>query len=58
VPLRGPESDDAARAELGRILAEQRAARAALAAGDETRGARLWIADAVAEEVLMLAEGE
>jgi len=44
--------------ERDRILAEQRAARDAIAAGDESRGARLWIADAVAEEVLMLAEGE
>jgi hypothetical protein len=42
--------------DLDRILAEQRAARDALAAGDESRGARLWIADAVAEEVLIEAE--
>lgn len=43
---------------LDRILAEQRAARDAMAAGDESRGVRLWIADAVAEEVLMIAEGK
>ena len=43
-------------AEHEQILAEQSAARAAFAAGDESRGVRLWIADAVAEEVFMLAE--
>jgi DNA modification methylase len=42
--------------EGDRILSEQRAARDAIAAGDESRGARLWIADAVAEEVFIEAE--
>jgi DNA modification methylase len=40
-----------------RILSEQRAARDAIAAGDQSRGARLWVADWVAEEVLTEAEG-
>lgn len=44
--------------ELEQILAEQRAARAAFESGDDCRGVRLWIADAVAEEVFMLAEVE
>jgi hypothetical protein len=44
--------------DLDRILAEQRAARDALLAGDESRGVRLWIADAVAEEVLIAAEAK
>ena len=39
-----------------RVLSEQRAARDAIAAGDESRGARLWLADWVAEEVLIESE--
>jgi hypothetical protein len=41
---------------LDRALSEQREARDAYLAGDESRGVRLWIADAVLEEVFIEAE--
>ena len=42
--------------ELDRIIAEQKLAVANIAREPDSRGARLWLADWMAEEVLLIAE--
>ena len=55
-PRRQKQKEEETMTELDRIIAEQKLAVANIAREPDNRGARLGLADWVAEEVLLIAE--